>query len=138
VRTAIDTNIISALWSKEPSASQITQLLNTAYQAGGLVICAAVYAELHAYPRVKPAFIDKFLSDTHISVEYSLSKDVWDLVASAYASYAQERRQQKTGQAKRLLVDFMVGAHALKEADQLLTLDRSRYNNAYPNLKIIP
>jgi predicted nucleic acid-binding protein len=135
MRTAIDTNVISSLWSQEPAASRMAQLLQVAYQAGSLVICGAVYAELHAYPNITPVFIRQFLSDTHIQVDYTLSSEVWDTVAVAYAGYA-DRRRKHGGESKRLLVDFIVGAHALHTADQLLTLDQSRYQTAYPTLTI--
>ena len=36
MRTALDTNILSALWSSEPEASRIAQQLEHAYAEGGL------------------------------------------------------------------------------------------------------
>src|ERR1700730_9199427 len=46
MRTAIDTNVLSALWSKEPLASDIAKNLGNAKTDGGLVVGAPVYAEL--------------------------------------------------------------------------------------------
>jgi len=37
MRTAIDTNVLSALWSKEPLASDIAKTLGDAKTEGGLV-----------------------------------------------------------------------------------------------------
>ena len=44
VRTAVDTNVISALWSREPLAGHMSTLLGQAHGAGALVIAAPVYA----------------------------------------------------------------------------------------------
>ena len=46
MRTAIDTNVLSALWSKEPLAEETARKLGNAKTEGGLVAGAPVYAEL--------------------------------------------------------------------------------------------
>ncbi len=135
--SAVDTNIISALWSKEPTARQMVALLTQAREAGGLVICAPVHAELQAHPEAGRSFVERFLDDTGIQVAFALSEAVWREAGEAYAAYAERRRNATGGQAKRLLVDFVVGAHALLEADQLLTLDAERYQTAFPDLKVV-
>ena len=59
-------------------------------------------------------------------------------MGEAYSAYATHRREDRAGHPKRLLVDFVVGAHALLKADRLLTLDPKRYRSAYPELDIAP
>lgn len=136
--SAVDTNIISALWSKEPAAAGMTELLFSARQEGGLVICAPVYAELLAYPGATKVFVESFLRDTQIEIQVNLSLDVWARAGQAFSDYAERRRRDRAGQPKRLLVDFIVGAHALLQADRLLTLDANRYRTAYPELTLMP
>ena len=41
------------------------------------------------------------------------------------------------GAAKRLLVDFIIAAHALLRADRLMTLDASRYARDFPRLCMV-
>ena len=41
------------------------------------------------------------------------------------------------GEAGRLLVDFLVGAHAAGRADRLLTLDPDRYRLGFPGLVLL-
>ncbi len=130
--SAVDTNVISALWSDEPAATGMKELLFGAQQTGGLTICAPVYAELLAYPGATKAFVDAFLEDVQIAVHFSLPKQVWEEAGEAYSAYVERR----AGQPKRLLVDFLVGAHALLLTDRLLTLDPARYRTAYPDLKL--
>jgi predicted nucleic acid-binding protein len=135
MRTAIDTNILSALWSGEPLASTVSEVLDQAATDGGLVICAAVYAELLAHPKAKLDFVDDFLSTTGISIDFEMGESVWREASVRFAKYAIRRRASRGGRAKRLLADFIVGAHALLRADRLLTLDRSRYSGDFPDLK---
>jgi predicted nucleic acid-binding protein len=138
MRTAIDTNVISALWSGEPASEGMAALLGRAKEEGGLVVCAPVYVELLAYPKATRAFLEQFLSSTHIVTDFLLDEAVWQGAAAAYVTYAQKRRQTKDGSPKRLLVDFIVGAHAIFKADRLLTLDAVRYRAAFPKLVVIP
>ena len=93
MRTAIDTNVISALWSREPAASQMASLLGRARDEGGLVICAPVYAELLAHPNATASFVDEFLSATDIIVDFALDEVIWREAALAFASYVRRRRK---------------------------------------------
>src|SRR5438046_5990875 len=45
--------------------------------------------------------------------------------------------QSRAGSPKRLLVDFIVAAHALLRADRLMTLDASRYRQDFPKLRLL-
>jgi predicted nucleic acid-binding protein len=63
---------------------------------------------------------------------------VWHAAGAAFAAYAARRRRSKGGEPKRLLVDFIVGAHAVLKADRLLTLDPARYSLAFPKLVTAP
>jgi hypothetical protein len=113
-------------------------LLGRAKSEGGLAICAPVYVELLAYPKATKTFLEQFLAATHIVTDFLLDEAVWQEAGAAYARYAQRRRQSKDGSSKRLLVDFIVGAHALLKADRLLTLDAPRYRVAFPKLVMVP
>jgi predicted nucleic acid-binding protein len=137
MRTAIDTNVISALWSGEPASNGMAALLGRAQNEGGLVISAPVYVELLAYPNATVTVLRQFLERTRVVADFLLDEAVWHEAGAAYAAYA-ARRRSKDGEPKRLLVDFVVGAHALLKADRLLTLDAARYGSAFPRLVIMP
>ena len=138
MRTAVDTNVISALWSGEPASRGMAELLGRAQSEGGLVISAPVYAELLAYPSATRTFVRQFLEATHVVTDFSLDEAVWQAAGGAYAAFAQRRRRSKDASPKRLLVDFIVGAHATLKADRLLTLDADRYKLAFPKLLTLP
>jgi hypothetical protein len=137
LRTALDTNVLSALWSGEPSARGIDSALFEARSEGGLVICAPVYCELLVYPSATQRFVREFLGETGIFVDFLLDEQVWQRAANAFVAYAERRRRSRGGSAKRMLVDFVIAAHALLRADRLMTLDASRYRRDFPKLHII-
>lgn len=134
MRTALDTNVLSALWFQEPFAVNVAQNLGSARGEGGLVIGAPVYAELLAYPKATESFVSDFLADTGITVDFELQKAVWVEAGRRYARYA--RRRRSSDQPKRLLVDFVIGSHALTQADRLMTLDPKRYRRDFPDLDL--
>lgn len=137
MRTAIDTNIVSALWSAEPLAGKVAVILGSASADGGLVVSAPVYAELCAHPKVTAEFVDEFLAGTGIEIDFDMGEPVWREAAARFAKYATRRRSSRDGAAKRLLVDFLVGAHASISADRLLTLDMAHYKMDFPGLTIL-
>lgn len=137
MRTAIDTNVVSALWSKEPAAGRIGVELGNARNEGGLVVGAPVYAELLAYPGATEAFVNDFLADTGIVVDFALSEDVWLEAGRRFARYAKRRRKATSKSPRRLLADFVVGAHAMKQANRLMTLDPQRYQQDFSELKLV-
>jgi predicted nucleic acid-binding protein len=137
VITALDTNIPSAVWSGEPVAPEVVAQLARARSAGGLTICGPVYAELLAYPEASQDFVDDFLGQTQVMIEFDLGEAVWRDAGLRFAIYARRRRLSNGGEPKRLLVDFLVGSHALLRADRLLTLDRSRYLRDFPELLLL-
>jgi predicted nucleic acid-binding protein len=138
MRTAIDTNIISGLWSKEPTASRMLAILAKSRSIGSLVICGPVYAELHAHPAAAAGFVDEFLASAGIDVELELDASIWPDIARGFASYAHRRRLAGGQQPRRLLADFIIGSHAFHHADRLLTLDPRIYVQDFPQLKLLP
>lgn len=123
MRTAIDTDVLSALWSNQPLAQEIAKKLGDAKTEGGLVVGAPVYAELLAYPKATESFVNGFLADTAIAVDFELQETISREAGRRLARYAKRRRRTARVGSRRLLADFIVGSHALKRADRLMTLD---------------
>lgn len=137
MRTAIDTNIISALWTGESSAEKIAAILARSSRAGGLTIAAPVYAELLAYPGVNTEYLDAFFDTARATVDFRLDEAIWREAGLRFAKHAARRRSSRGGPPRRLLADFIIGAHALLRADRLLTLDVPLYAHDFPELKIV-
>jgi hypothetical protein len=54
----------------------------------------------------------------------------------AFQAYAARRRRHGEAGSRRILADFVIGAHALQNGFRLLTLDDRIYRAAFPTLKI--
>jgi len=133
MKTAIDTNVFSALWAGEKTSAGLHEQLGEASAQGALVICPVVFAEMHANPKMDEKLIRRFLDETGVFIEYHLQEAVWIEAGRRYAQYCRRRRSAGE-EPRRLIADFVIGAHALLQADRLITLDRSRYRKDFPEL----
>ena len=115
----------------------MADVLAQAANEGALVICAPVYVELMAYPKATGQYLDQFLASTRVEVDFVIDEPVWRETAQRFAAYARRRRKSGGGEPKRLLVDFLIGAHALLHADRLFTLDPHRFTKDFPKLQLI-
>ncbi len=135
--TAIDTNVVVALWDKDPILSLAAQRgLEAAFHRGRLVVSAPVFAELIAAPGRTESFVSLFFEETGIAVEWDLGEGVWRSAGRAFQDYAERRRKQRDSGARRILADFLIGAHAETQSYRLLTLDERLYKTAFPTLTI--
>ncbi|SRR5258708_5852140 len=135
--TAIDTNVIIALWDADPALSQAAETaLESAFHRGRLVVAAPVFAELIAAPGRTETFVSSFLSENGISIDWDLGETVWRSAGRAFQSYAERRRKQRDTGTRRLLADFLIGAHAHIRGCRLLSLDERLYRAAFPMLKV--
>jgi len=135
--TAIDTNVVVALWDKDPTLSMAAQTaLEAAFNRGSLVVSAPVFAELMAAPGRTETFVSSFLEETGIAIDWDLGETVWRSAGRAFQGYAERRRKQPDAVGRRILADFLIGAHAQTRSYRLLTLDERLYKAAFPTLTI--
>lgn len=137
MRTAIDSNVFSAIWSNEAGARQAAEQLGEARMEGALLISPVVFAELLAYPGATVAYVRGFLEATGVVVDFRLEERVWTETGQRFARYAVRRRQSSGEGPRRLLADFLVGAHALVQADRLMTLDPKVYRQDFPEVRLV-
>lgn len=137
MRTALDSNILSLLWSAHPDAGRMNTQLEEVRSQGGLVVSGPVFSELSAHPKISIKFVESFLDEMTIAVDFDLGEDIWRFAAERYSAYAIRRRNSGGGLPKRLLMDFVVGSHAQLKADRLMTRDAKRYGQNFPDLRII-
>lgn len=136
MRTAIDTNVISAVWAGESPATAAMMALGEAELDGSLVICPVIYMELRAYPGATAGYVDGFLEKTHIAVDWNLDRAVWLLAADRFQRYAERRRGQERAEPKRVVADYLVGAHAALRADRLMTFDQRVFRTDFPEVRV--
>jgi predicted nucleic acid-binding protein len=139
LKSALDTNVIISLIGDEPAgALAAEEILEDARLTGALVICGAVYSELFAHPRLTPAILTQFLKDAGIEPEFDTGRQIWHEAGLRYSRYSTRRRKAKAGSPRRLLADFVIGAHALLQADRLVTFDGADFRRDFPELQIAP
>ncbi|HHV62674.1 MAG TPA: type II toxin-antitoxin system VapC family toxin [Firmicutes bacterium] len=152
--SALDTNVLLDVLLPDNNHYQNSKtLIDRAYAEGALIICEAVYAEL-ACQFDSPDELDSFLSDTGIRLVPSTRKAL-HAAGAAWRSYISRRGPHfqcascsnlqvlicpKCGATvtsrQHIVTDFIIGGHALVQADRLLTRDRGFYHAYFPGLKI--
>jgi len=137
VRTAIDSNVFSAIWTGESSVPRLLDQLEEARRDGALLISPFVFAELRAYPGMTNVLVCKFLETTGVVVDLKLEERLWTEAGLRFARYAARCRKSYGAIPRRLLADFLIGAHALVQADRLLTLDARVYHQDFPEIRLL-
>ena len=89
MNVAIDTNVIVRLWNPNDALnSKANAALDAAFARGGLVICGAVFGELLASPGRTEKFVNGFIVDANISVDWSSNENIWRAAGEAFQKYA--------------------------------------------------
>jgi predicted nucleic acid-binding protein len=128
--TAIDTNILlDILVPNEEFYEVSADALQESATAGSLVICDIVYAELCIHFRTQHE-CDAFLESNEIRVQ-ALTREAHFLASRAWRTY-----REQGGKRTRILADFLIGAHAHKQATRLLSRDRGFYHKLFPSLDL--
>ena len=152
--TAVDTNVLlDVLIPYAPAVDESERALADALRAGALVISEPVYAELaaHFHPSED---LKRFLEDTGIRLAPS-GPDALYVAGQAWSDYvgrrpgrlacpkcgaAQAVRCNRCGESlqprQHVVADFLIGAHALVQANRLLTRDRGYYATYFPKLSL--
>jgi len=129
--SAVDTNVLLDIFLPDKRfAANSAKLLKRAYDEGALIICDTVYAEL------VPQFPDRSkLDDTLATINASVSHSDTDVAFLAGERWAKYRKSG--GQRKRIITDFLIGAHAAIKAERFLTRDRGFYQSYFPEVQIL-
>lgn len=135
--TALDTNVVVSYWGPDRSLNSAVQAaLESAHGRGNVTVAAPVFAELVAGTGRSEDFVNGFFADTGIAIDWALSEAIWRSAGRAFRGYAERRRKHRDPGARRVLADFLIGAHAAAHHYRRLTLDERLYRAAFPTLKI--
>ena len=127
--TAVDTSVLLDVFLADPChGEQSRERLRAAYDAGAILVCDIVYAEL------TPAFRDRATLDAALRDINAPTSPV-DSAIAYEAGRRWMRYRQAGGPRKRIISDFLIGAHAVAVSDAFLTRDRGFYATYFPELR---
>ncbi|HVA23745.1 MAG TPA: nucleotide-binding protein [Chloroflexota bacterium] len=151
---AVDSNILLDIVGATQYADAVQETIEEALDAGQLIVCPVVPAELVAHFPDYQA-LHGFLSDIEIELRQFSHEALWR-AGQAWVSYSRRRRAglecpdcgrtfvapcpscgRSAAPRQHLVTDFLIGAHALTQADGLITRDQGYYRTYFPELKLM-
>jgi predicted nucleic acid-binding protein len=128
--TAVDTSVLIAIAKGEANARAWTNLLVRAQTDGDLVICEVVAAEYYAIVLDDEKFRDSLSA---LGIVFSpASLESARLAGRIFRDYRREG-----GPREHLIPDFLIGAHAQRQANQIAADDRGYLRRYFPRLKVL-
>ena len=129
--SAVDSSVILDVVTADPRhADESEGVLLRALREGQVIACECVLAEIH------PAFdgpdsFEEFLTDWQVEFVPS-SRQSAILAGRHFAAYL-----QRGGARRRIVADFLIGAHAQTLADRLVARDRGYLRDYFSGLKLL-
>lgn len=134
---SIDTNVIAAVWNRNHEQNAVaSRALGELVVREKLVVSGPVYSELMAGPLRTEEALDMFFQDSGIQVDWVLEEEIWREAGRAYLAYVRRRDRSGGGKSRRILADFLIGAHAVVRGYSLITLDGDIFESSFPKLMV--
>ena len=127
--TAVDTSVLLDIFLPDDQhGEESKRRLREAYDSGAIIACDVVHAELAAMFRDRTQ-LDGALQTINVAASPIST-------AIAYEAGLRWKRYRETGGSrKRIISDFLIGAHAIAVADTFLTRDRGFFATYFPELE---
>ena len=134
MKTAVDSSVLFDIVKGAPGADAAQRALEGALAHGSLCVCAVVVAELGRY-FADAQELKAFLGDCQIDHD-PLNMDAALEAARIMRGYAR-KTVPNVSPRERVAADFLIGAHALRQTDALLTTDAGFFRNYFDGLTVV-
>lgn len=129
--TAVDTNVLLDVFGADPLFGENSrESLRNCLAQGQLIACEVVWAEVAASFPTKKQAVEAM---ERLGVVFS----PLDASSALSAGVAWKDYRSRGGRRRRIVPDFLIGAHAASNAERLLTRDRGFYREYSRGLSII-
>ena len=133
----LDSNVLQALTDVQHSFHAVALELFETYQqrSSEVLICPVVYTEAHSFPMFQADVYIEFFADAGIEIDWQIPELAWTLAGLAQAAHHERRRKSGVTEQRKLMADFVIGAHALARDAILLSFDTG-YRALFPLLEL--